>query len=135
MSHTEQSLFFQLPNTSSPKTTLPQIFSVRAAFSTLIFSVKPEEEQMKIMQRGLWQVARSCWTRGLEELRQGDKTKPNPPQKRDGKLGLGTEAEGWTRERDKHVEILAANYATLPETSSSHILILSLVKYTLCYSP
>lgn len=61
----------------------------------------------------------------------GRQQKPNPPQKRDGKLGLGTEAEGWTKERDKHIEILAAKYATLPEMSSSHILILSLVKYTL----
>lgn len=46
----EQSLFFQLPNTSSLKTTICQIFGVEAAFSTLIFSVKPEEEQMKIIQ-------------------------------------------------------------------------------------
>lgn len=67
-------------------------------------------------------------------MRQGDKTKPNPPKKRDGKLGLGTEAEGWMRERDKHVEMLAAKYATLPETGSPHILILSLVKHTLWYS-
>lgn len=108
----------------------------------LLACVKSEEEQTgwRSCKAGLQQVALSCWARRLEGMKgQKTPTKQNPKKPTTKIWRIRTwdkEAEEWTRERQAqtYAEILSIKYATVLERSSSHILILSLVKYTLWYS-